>query len=117
MSSKPSQESSPSQTGSQPSDPQHPVWRVANLFPGTDFGEQAWLAFRHDLPRLLEGHQGEWAAYRGGQLLGTGLTATDLYDRCLDRGVAPEELIVCQIEPIVGEETLGMSGVECRYEE
>jgi hypothetical protein len=90
---------------------------MANVFPATELGQRAWLAFRRDLPGLLEGCQGQWAAYRGDQFLGTGANATDLYDVCLRQGVAPGDLVICQIEPILGEQALGMGGVAWRCEE
>jgi hypothetical protein len=84
---------------------------MANIFPGTDVGDQAWRAFRRDLPALLGNHRGQWVAYRGEQQLGTGLTPASLYDEWLSRGIAPEDLVICQVEPIVEETMMGMGEV------
>jgi hypothetical protein len=55
-------------------------------------------AFRRDLPRLLETHYGKWVVYQGDAQLGFGKTETELYEKCLARGMKRDEFLVCSIE-------------------
>jgi hypothetical protein len=96
-------------------EPDHPAWQMANVFPETGWGEQAWLRHQRELPRLLETERGKWVAYHGGNCLGIASTHLRLYDEWVARGVAPEELVICQIEPIEEQQSWGM-GV-CRVDE
>jgi hypothetical protein len=81
---------------------------MVNVFPDTPFGQQAWLAHQRELPRLLEAARGQWVAYHGDRCLGVGPVHLRLYEECLARGFSPGELVICQIEPIEGEERIGM---------
>ncbi len=96
------------QTGSELSEPDHPVWRMANEFPPNEFGEEAWAAYGRELPHLLETSRGQWVAYHGGKRLGIALLPASLYDEVAGRGLSPEEWVICKIEPIVGREAIGM---------
>jgi hypothetical protein len=96
-------------------EPDHPVWQMANIFPPTPLGEQAWAAFEQDLPRLLETSRGQWVAYHGSQRLAVGPQHTRLYEECIRRGLSPEEFVICQIDPFDGYEVLGLGS--CRWEE
>jgi hypothetical protein len=96
-------------------EPDHPVWQMANIFPDSPLGEQAWAAFERDLPGLLETSRGQWAAYHGAQRLAVGPQHTRLYEECIRRGLSPDEFVICEIEPNEGYEVLGMGG--CRWEE
>jgi hypothetical protein len=99
-------------------DPEHPVWKMVNQFPGTELGDQAWAAFERELPELLLHHQGQWVAYHGGQRIGVGPRNTELYEDCLRRGLVPEEqCVICQIEPSEGMEVLGLGGCTVEYED
>jgi hypothetical protein len=51
-------------------------------------------AFDHDLPELLRTHSGKWVAYYGDQCLGFARTQTELYQRCIQRGLKEAEFIV-----------------------
>jgi hypothetical protein len=96
-------------------EPDHPAWQLANVFPDNELGRQAWAAHQRDLPALLETARGQWVAYHGGERLGIAPLHTRLYEECLARGLSPEELVICQVEPIDGVEVIG-TGV-CWVEE
>lgn len=66
-------------------------------------------AFRRDLPELLETHYHQWVAYHGDQRLFFGRTQTKLYERCLRRGLEPDEFMVCSIEPEIADEDITWS--------
>jgi hypothetical protein len=91
-------------------EPDHPSWQVIDRFPANDLGEQSWAAFERELPHLLETSRGQWVAYSGDQRLGVGPLHTRLYEECVQRGFAPEELVICQIEPVLGQEGVGLGG-------
>jgi hypothetical protein len=67
----------------------------------TERGKQAVLAFRRDLPRLLEERPGEWVAYHGEQQVGIAKTAIELYQECARRGLPDDEYIVHPIEALL----------------
>jgi hypothetical protein len=90
--------------------PDHPVWLMANCFPETELGQKAYVTFESDLPELLAGHRGMWAAYRGTVRLGIDGRATRLYDDCVRRGFSPGDFVLCQIEPVDGVEVIGSGG-------
>jgi hypothetical protein len=56
-------------------------------------------AFRRALPELLKTHYRQWLVYHGDQQLGFARTETELYKRCLQRGLKRDEFMVCLIEP------------------
>jgi hypothetical protein len=89
-------------------EPEHPAWQMVNVFPDSTLGQQAWLAHQRELPRLLETARGQWVAYHGDGCLGVGPSPLRLYEACVARGFSPEELVICQIEPIAGQESVGM---------
>jgi len=69
-------------------------------------------AFRRDLPALLHTHYRQWVVYHGDEQLGFGRTETELYARCLRRGLKRDEFLVCSIEPeIPDDEITWSSGV------
>jgi hypothetical protein len=55
---------------------------------------QSMAAFYRNLPELLKKHYGKWVAYHGDELLGLGRTQTELYQKCLRRGLKEDEFIV-----------------------
>ena len=56
--------------------------------------DEAFKAFRRDLPQLLREHPREWVAYRGDRSIGCGSSQVDLYESCLRRGYAEGEFLV-----------------------
>ena len=64
-------------------------------------------AFRRDLPRLLAERPGQWVAYQGDQQIGFGATKTELYQKCLRRGLKRDEFLVRSIEPEMDVMVLG----------
>ena len=36
-------------------EPDHPVWKMVNVFPPTELGREAWGAYERDLPELYRG--------------------------------------------------------------
>jgi hypothetical protein len=90
-------------------EPDHPVWQIADIFPGTGIGDQAWAAYQRGLPALLKSSPDQWVAYHGDRQLGVGPLPTRLYDECVASGVSPSELVICRIQPLGdGQEFLGM---------
>jgi hypothetical protein len=61
---------------------------------GASLYERAQAAFYRDLPELLETHPGKWVAYHGDHFVGWGGTQTELYRRCVERGLKDTEFIV-----------------------
>jgi hypothetical protein len=55
---------------------------------------QSVQAFRRALPELLKRHRRKWAAYHGDECLGIARTETELWQRCLRRGLKPGEFTV-----------------------
>ncbi len=55
---------------------------------------QSDQAFRRDLPELLKRHHRKWVAYHGDECLGIARTETELWQRCLRRGLKPGEFTV-----------------------
>jgi hypothetical protein len=66
-------------------------------------------AFRRDLPRLLETHYGKWVVYHDDAQLGFGKTETELYEKCLARGMKRDEFLVCSIEPEIPDDEITWS--------
>ncbi len=60
---------------------------------------QSIAAYRRELPDLLNGHYGEWVAYRGDVRLGFGASKTELYQQCFAKGLKRGEFFVECIEP------------------
>jgi hypothetical protein len=48
-------------------------------------------AFYRNLPELLKKHYGKWVAYHGDECVGIGRSQTDLYQKCLRRGLPEDE--------------------------
>jgi hypothetical protein len=65
--------------------------------------EQAWEAFSRDLEDLLRTDPGKWVAYRGADRVYTGDSQSAVYQECLNRGLAPEELFVELVYPAATE--------------
>jgi len=61
----------------------------------------AYVTLRQDLPLLLEGHEGQWAAYRGAQRLGIGPSKTLLYRHFVSQGIRSDDLLVRRIRPVM----------------
>ncbi len=72
-----------------------------------DLQQQALSAFQRDLPHLWAERPGQWAAYRGDQLLGFAARKHELYQQCFERGVPREEFTVFCIESQETEIILG----------
>ena len=89
-------------------EPDHPVWKIVNWFPPTELGQQALAAYERDLPDMLPTSRGQWVAYHGEQQIGVGPSNARLYDEALSRGFSPDEIAICQIEPLGGKEIIGM---------
>jgi hypothetical protein len=56
-------------------------------------------AFRRDLPELLKERPWQWVAYHGEERIGFAKSNTELYQRCLARGLAWDQFVVRSIEP------------------
>ena len=55
---------------------------------------QAQDAFYRNLPELLKTHNRQWVAFRGDQLIGFASSQTDLYERCIRRGLKDDEFVI-----------------------
>ena len=55
---------------------------------------QAHDAFYRSLAELLKSHDGQWVAFRGEELIGFARTQTELYERCLRRGLKEDEFVI-----------------------
>ncbi len=64
---------------------------------GVDLG---WRQFQKDLAELMKNHAGTWVTYEGRTRVEFGTDRADLILRCLDRGLRPDEFMVCRIEPL-----------------
>jgi hypothetical protein len=62
-------------------------------------GPLALVAFRRDLPRLLQERPGQWVAYHGDQLVGFAKTDLELYQECERRGYRGRDYVIYCIEP------------------
>jgi hypothetical protein len=74
--------------------------------------EQAYRAFRRDLPQLLEERAGQWVAYHGSRGVGLAATKAELYQECLRSGLKRGEFLMRSIEPELGEVVMGPWFVE-----
>jgi hypothetical protein len=72
-----------------------------------DLAKAADSTFRRDLPQLLRQRPGDWVAYRGARLLGFGPTKADVYDLCIEMGLARGDFVVRSIEPDIDEMVVG----------
>jgi hypothetical protein len=54
-------------------------------------------AFYRNLPELLKRHEGKWAAYYGDECVGIARTQTELWERCLRRGLKEDEFVVLYV--------------------
>lgn len=80
------------------SDPKGDISPEGNL-PKTPEGiARSLAAFRRDLPQLLGEHAGEWVAYHHDERVGFDKSKTELYRRCLDRGMNRGEFVVEFVE-------------------
>jgi len=61
--------------------------------------ERSQVAFRRDLPDLLQTHYRQWVAYHGDERIGFGRTQFELYELCLSRGLTDDEFVVRSVEP------------------
>ncbi len=76
--------------GSEPEPPQVPTGIARSV-----------AAFRRDLPKLLEEHDGEWVAYHHDQRVQLGSSGRAIYRNCLERGISQDDFIVRRIVPDV----------------
>jgi hypothetical protein len=60
---------------------------------------QAYVAFRHELPALLDGYREKWVAYRGPERLGFGESKDLLYRHYTSQGISRKELLVRRVRP------------------
>jgi hypothetical protein len=74
--------------------------------------DEAEAAFLRDLPSLLNEYSNQWVAYHGDRRLGIGPAKAELYQDCLQRGFSPEELVVWNIQPVVGEMVVTSGQIE-----
>jgi hypothetical protein len=72
-----------------------------------DQKQNALQAFRRDLPQLWTERPGQWVAYQGDQQLGFSPQKHELYQKCFQNGLQPDEFVVFCIEPEETEMTLG----------
>jgi hypothetical protein len=63
-----------------------------------DAQQQALRAFERDLPHLWAERPGQWVAYQGDQQLDFARQKYELYQQCLQRGLASEEFVIFCIE-------------------
>ncbi len=56
--------------------------------------ERARAAFYRDLPELLQKRSGQWVAYQDENCIGFAGTQTELFRRCLQRGLKEEDFIL-----------------------
>jgi hypothetical protein len=62
-------------------------------------GQQALQTFERDLRGLWAERPRQWVAYRGEKRLGFALHKHELYQQCLQQGLALDEFVVFCIEP------------------
>jgi len=55
---------------------------------------QAQEAFYRSLPELLKTHDRQWVAFRGEELIGFASSQTELYQRCVRRGLNEDEFVI-----------------------
>jgi hypothetical protein len=69
--------------------------------PALSMGERAVLAFRRDLPRLLQELPSRvwWVAYYGDAQVGRSKSPAELYRRCFQLGMKQGDFIVRPIAP------------------
>jgi hypothetical protein len=60
--------------------------------------DQSWAAFQRDFAELAKEHYQQWVAYHGDQQLGISCSKTELYQKCLRRGLERGEFQVFGIE-------------------
>jgi hypothetical protein len=68
--------------------------------------ERSHEAFQRDLNQLLRTHYRQWVAYHGNEQVGFGHSQTELFQKCLNRGLKQDEFIVRSIEPLLADEDL-----------
>jgi hypothetical protein len=56
--------------------------------------DRSQAAFYRNLPELLRKHCGQWVAYQGDEFVGSARTQTELFQRCVGRGLKDDEFIV-----------------------
>src|SRR4051812_45122381 len=69
---------------------------------------KAWYTFQREYPDLFATHPGEWVAYHGKKQVGLGPSREELWQQCLRQGLPEGEFWVFSLDPIVGEERIGM---------
>jgi len=65
-----------------PSSPPSPLYALAQE------------AFYRDVPEILNTHYRQWVAYHGNELIGFARPQTELYERCIHRGLKEDEFVV-----------------------
>jgi hypothetical protein len=83
--------------------PAEPVWKE-------DWIERAEQAFEREAEGFVADHQGEWVGYHGDRRVGFGRTRAEVSQECLRQGLPEGEFWVFNIQPVTGEEALGMGG-------
>lgn len=71
--------------------------------------ELSQKAFERDLDDLLKTHYRQWVAYHGDQRVAFGRSATDLYEKCLRKGLKEGEFVVRSIEPRIADNDIVFS--------
>jgi hypothetical protein len=82
--------------------------RIENV-PTASEMDQAFAAFRTELPKLLETHRGQWVAHHGHQRIGIASTADKLFRLGLELGLGEEEFLVSHIAPEIPDEEITWS--------
>lgn len=66
-------------------------------------------AFRKDLPQLLRTHARKWVAYHGDERIGFARKGTELYDKCIRRGLKQDEFLVLLVRAETADEDVTWS--------
>ena len=75
-------------------------------------GRKPLCAFLRELPRLWAERPAQWVAYRGDRQVGFAAHKHELYQRCFQQGMRPEEFVVFCIEPQETEIAFGPAALD-----
>jgi hypothetical protein len=66
----------------------------------SELGKRSVLAYRRDLPQLLQERPNWWVAYYGDERVGLAKNPAELHERCQRRGLPRGDYVVRLIEPL-----------------